>query len=178
MHETKVYLYDRNPKLLEPAAMRNSTFALLQPLWRLGYLPQHLVTDTLQYINTVNSLQDLRDVDLIIEAIPEKSDWKVDLFENLHQICNAKTIFGTSTLTLDVNELTRFISRKRQFLGIRFFHPCVLVPPVEITPTNETGDEVVDSVVHFLSSKNKTCHRGPTQRVLSVYSIILTLVFV
>lgn len=50
---------------------------------------------------------------------------------------------------------------------MRFFHPCVLVPPVELTVGDLTAQHTVDRVASFLMLLGKVPHRGPTKRVLS-----------
>lgn len=59
------------------------------------------------------------------------------------------------------------LKRPEQFLGVRFFHPCVVVRPVEITVGSTTAQHTVDRTVSFLMLLDKVPHRGPTKRVLS-----------
>lgn len=61
----------------------------------------------------------------------------------------------------------RVLRHPERFLGVRFFHPCVLVPPVEITVSALTAQHTVDRVASFLQLLDKVPHRGPTKRVLS-----------
>lgn len=59
------------------------------------------------------------------------------------------------------------LQRPEQFLGLRFFYPCVLIPPAEISVGPATSQQTVDRLVAFLLLIQKTPHRGPTKRVLS-----------
>jgi len=59
------------------------------------------------------------------------------------------------------------LERPERLLGVRFFHPCVLLPPVEITVGAKTSQQTVDRVVAFLMLVQKSPHRGPTTKTLS-----------
>lgn len=54
-----------------------------------------------------------------------------------------------------------------RFLGVRFFHPCVLLRPVEITPGTRTDQDSINRVFYWFQRLQKVPHRGPTRRVLS-----------
>lgn len=54
-----------------------------------------------------------------------------------------------------------------RFLGMRFFYPCVLMSPVELTTGTSTSQRTVDRIVAFLQRLEKLPHRGPTKRVLT-----------
>lgn len=63
------------------------------------------------------------------------------------------------------------LERPERLLGVRFFHPCVLLPPVEITVGAKTSQQTVDRVVAFLMLVQKAPHRGPTKKTLSKHEI-------
>lgn len=67
-------------------------------------------------------------------------------------------MFGTDRQSLE---------RPERLLGVRFFHPCVLLPPVEITVGAKTSQQTVDRVVAYLLLVQKAPHRGPTKKTLS-----------
>ncbi|RLN57603.1 hypothetical protein BBJ28_00007511 [Nothophytophthora sp. Chile5] len=85
----------------------------------------------------------------IVGDIPEDLAAKVKLFQTLEQLCSALQL-----------------QHPGRFLGIRFFHPCVLLRPVEVTVGSSTMQNTVDRVVAFLQCLDKLPHRGPTKRVL------------
>ena len=58
-----------------------------------------------------------------------------------------------------------------RFLGVRFFYPCVLVSPVELTTGTTTSQQTIDRVVTFLQRLEKHPHRGPTKRVLTTNEV-------
>lgn len=107
-------------------------------------------------IQPVKSLNELSDVDLIIEAIQEDLESKVELFQELNQVCNASTIFGTNTSTLSISNLAAESGRPERFIGIHFHAPVYRRPIVEVVRGLETSDETVRAVKNFSYEIGKT----------------------
>ena len=63
------------------------------------------------------------------------------------------------------------LQHPERFLGMRFFYPCVLVSPVELTTGTTTSQHTIDRVVTFLQLLEKNPHRGPTKRVLTNHEV-------
>uniref|UniRef100_K3W635 3-hydroxyacyl-CoA dehydrogenase NAD binding domain-containing protein n=1 Tax=Globisporangium ultimum (strain ATCC 200006 / CBS 805.95 / DAOM BR144) TaxID=431595 RepID=K3W635_GLOUD len=161
----QVVVCDNNPQCA--AALSSFAYELLNPLLYLGYVTKSMVTQACSNIKVVSDIKQCADVSLVIEAIPDNLQAKVQLFQTLESVCSASTILATSTIELPIDSIQKELSRPEQFLGVRFFHPCVVVRPVEITVGTMTSQNTVDRAVSFLMLLDKVPHRGPTKRVLS-----------
>ncbi|SDY66394.1 3-hydroxybutyryl-CoA dehydrogenase [Micromonospora pattaloongensis] len=88
----------------------------------------------------------LRDVDLVIEAVPEHLDLKQRIFAELDGICKPETILATNTSSLSVTEISVATHRPNQVIGIHFFNPAPVMKLVEVVRTVVTAPEVVADV--------------------------------
>ncbi len=91
-------------------------------------------------------LKALRDVDLVIEAVPERLDVKQRLFAELDRICKPTAILATNTSSLSVTEISVATQRPNQVIGIHFFNPAPVMKLVEVVRTVITAPEVVTDV--------------------------------
>lgn len=89
------------------------------------------------------TLDDLRDVDLVVEAVIEELDVKAALFENLDAICKPGAILATTTSSLPVVDLAAATTRPGQVLGLHFFNPATLMQLVEIVDTVATDPQAI-----------------------------------
>ena len=101
------------------------------------------------------TLEDLRDCDLIIEAVFEEIQVKKDLFKNLDQICPRETIFASNTSSLSIMEVAAATSRPESVIGLHFFNPAQVMPLVEVVRTMATLPEVLSKVLDFTKSLRK-----------------------
>jgi 3-hydroxybutyryl-CoA dehydrogenase len=88
----------------------------------------------------------LRDVDLVVEAVPEHLDLKRGIFAELDRICRPETILATNTSSLSVTEISVATSRPNKVIGIHFFNPAPIMRLVEVVRTVVTADDVVADV--------------------------------
>lgn len=89
------------------------------------------------------------DVDLVIEAVPEQLDLKLDVFRRLDKICPSSVIFASNTSALSITEMAGATQRASQVVGMHFFNPVHKMKLVEIIRGLETSPDtllVVDSV--------------------------------
>ena len=83
-------------------------------------------------ITGTTSLDDLRDVDIVVEAVVEDLAVKRALFENLDEICKPGTILATTTSSLPVVECAAVTSRPQDVVGMHFFNPAQIMRLVEV----------------------------------------------
>ncbi|MGN9910431.1 3-hydroxyacyl-CoA dehydrogenase family protein [Phytohabitans sp. LJ34] len=88
----------------------------------------------------------LRDVDLVIEAVPEHLDLKQRIFAELDRVCKPTAILATNTSSLSVTEISVATHRPNQVVGIHFFNPAPIMKLVEVVRTVVTAPEVVADV--------------------------------
>ena len=105
-------------------------------------------------------IEDLKDCDLVIEAIIEQLPAKRDLFATLDRICPEKTIFASNTSSLTITELATATKRPQRFLGLHFFNPVPVMKLVEVVRTIATDAAVYDEMVAFGTKLGKTAVRA------------------
>ncbi len=101
-------------------------------------------------------LDDLRDCDLIIEAVVEDIEIKNRMFEELDEICPEHTIFASNTSSLTVVEMAAATSRPDRVVGLHFFNPVPIMKLVEVVRALTTSNETFDTAWGFAQSVGKT----------------------
>ncbi|MPW24715.1 3-hydroxyacyl-CoA dehydrogenase family protein [Alkalibaculum sp. M08DMB] len=97
----------------------------------------------------------VKDADLIIENIPENMELKQNLFKQLDEICDPKTILASNTSVMSITEIGSLCKNRGRIVGTHFWNPPFLIPLVEIVRTEFTSDEVVESVYDVLKFAGK-----------------------
>jgi 3-hydroxybutyryl-CoA dehydrogenase len=105
-------------------------------------------------------IEDLKDCDLVIEAIIEQLPAKRDLFATLDRICLEKTIFASNTSSLTITEIATATKRPQRFVGLHFFNPVPVMKLVEVVRTIATDAAVYDEMVAFGTKLGKTAVRA------------------
>jgi 3-hydroxybutyryl-CoA dehydrogenase len=126
-----------------------------------GKMPQEVKDTAMARIRTSMRLEDLSDVDLVEESVPEDLDVKKALFARLDQICKKETIFGTNTSGLSVTDLAMATNRKDRVLGMHFHNPAPVMRLLELVRTIMTGQEVIDAARKFGERLGKTVVVAP-----------------
>ena len=98
------------------------------------------------------SLDDLKDVDIVVEAIAEDLAIKTTLFENLDEICKPGAILATTTSSLPIIACAQATSRPQDVIGMHFFNPAPVMKLVEVVSTVST-DEAVTETTRALCAK-------------------------
>lgn len=107
-------------------------------------------------IKITDELEQVRDCDLIIEAIDEDFKAKEILFQKLDDLCDPDTIFISNTSTLNLTKLAEKTKRADKIIGMHFLQPVPKVPLVEIVRALKTSDETFAVVKHFAEKLGKT----------------------
>jgi 3-hydroxybutyryl-CoA dehydrogenase len=87
---------------------------------------------------------DLADCELVIEAITEDLDQKLEMWRELDGIVNDGAFFATNTSSLPVSEQAAVTSRPERFLGLHFFNPAQVMPLLEVVRAEATGQDAAD----------------------------------
>ena len=93
--------------------------------------------------------------DVIIEAIVEKKEIKVELFNQLATINSQQTILATNTSSISVNDIAKEISFPERVVGMHFFNPATIMKLVEVIKAEQTSNEVVESILAICKQMNK-----------------------
>jgi len=102
------------------------------------------------------TLEDLKDCDLIVEAIIEQLPAKRELFAALDGLCPAATIFASNTSSLTITEIATATKRPQRFVGLHFFNPVPVMKLVEVVKTIATDPAVYEEMVAFGAKLGKT----------------------
>jgi 3-hydroxybutyryl-CoA dehydrogenase len=101
-------------------------------------------------------LEDLREADLVIEAITENIALKKETFARLDQICPPHALLASNTSSCTVTELAAATKRPAQVVGLHFFNPAPVMKLVEVVRTILTSEETVKAARAFVESLGKT----------------------
>jgi len=104
-------------------------------------------------------LEDLRDCDLIIEAITEQLAAKKELFRALDGLCPPQTIYASNTSSLSITEMAVATRRPERFVGLHFFNPVPIMKLAEVIRTIATDPKVYEEVAALAVRMGKTAVR-------------------
>ncbi|MDF1556049.1 MAG: 3-hydroxybutyryl-CoA dehydrogenase [Deferrisomatales bacterium] len=120
-----------------------------------GKLPQAEMDAVLGRITGTTVVVDLRDSDLVIEAIIENPQAKTDLFGALDGVCPAHTVFASNTSSIPIIEIAAATQRPDRFVGLHFFNPVPVMQLVEVIRTIQSSDASVANATAFAQSLGK-----------------------
>lgn len=102
---------------------------------------------TLENIETyTNTIEAVKEVDLVVEAVPENFELKKKVFADVDKAAHEDAILASNTSSISITKLAATTSRPEQFIGMHFFNPVPVMKLVEVVRGFETTDEVVDTV--------------------------------
>ncbi|NPV91140.1 MAG: 3-hydroxyacyl-CoA dehydrogenase family protein [Firmicutes bacterium] len=102
-------------------------------------------------ISTTTSLEEaVKDADLVIEAVPENLELKMEVFKRLDAACKPGAILGSNTSTLPITSIASATTRPQHVCGIHFMNPVPVMIGVELIRGRLTSDEVMDAVVAYV----------------------------
>ncbi len=107
---------------------------------------------TLSRLNPGTDLNVAKDSQLVIEAVTEKLDIKLDIFKKLEDICPPEVVFASNTSSLPITELAASTKRPDKFIGMHFMNPVPIMKLVEVIRGIATSDDTY-SIVKELSEK-------------------------
>lgn len=110
----------------------------------------------LDRVNITTDHDDLKDCDLIVEAIAEDMDIKRETFGKLDEICKEDTILATNTSSLSITEIASATNRPDKVIGMHFFNPVPVMKLVEVIKGIGTSEEVKNTVMELSKTLGKT----------------------
>lgn len=113
--------------------------------------------DSITAFNRITFTTNINDcvADIIIEAIIEKLEAKVNLFKQLAAINSSQTIFASNTSSLSIDNIAELLDNPWRVVGMHFFNPAQVMKLVEIIKGNITGDEVIVAVCELAKQMGK-----------------------
>ena len=137
----------------------------------------------MELITRSTNRSDLSECDLIVEAIPEILQLKLDTFSELDSICRKDSILATNTSSISIDAIAKATNRPDRVIGMHFMNPVPIMKLVEVINGSETLSEVTDEVISVAESMGKVallCNDSPgfvSNRILCpmINEAILTL---
>ncbi len=172
-----VYLVDIDKKLLEKALkmIREGPFGLMK-LVEKGKLDSNLIDDIVGRIKATTDYDEFcKNVDVVIEAVPEDPELKKKIFKLLDGKCPEKTVFASNTSGIMITELATAVERKDRFVGMHWFNPAPVMPLIEVIRGSLTSDKTLDLIVELSKKLGKIpikANDGPgfyTTRFIAAY---------
>ncbi|MCK5112042.1 MAG: 3-hydroxybutyryl-CoA dehydrogenase [Thermoplasmatales archaeon] len=109
----------------------------------------------LSHIKGTAKLEDLKDVDLVIEAIFENIEVKKALFNDLDKICKKETYFASNTSTIPITDLASVTGRPEHFIGMHFMNPVPIMKLIEVIRGLKTSDETAALIKELAEKMGK-----------------------
>jgi 3-hydroxybutyryl-CoA dehydrogenase len=111
--------------------------------------------ETMSRISGTTELESLADRDLVVEAIVESLQAKVETFAALDRIVQDEAVFASNTSSLTITQIAMATQRTDRFVGLHFFNPVPVMKLVEVVRTLMTSDETMQQSLDFVASLGK-----------------------
>jgi 3-hydroxyacyl-CoA dehydrogenase len=121
-----------------------------------GKLKQDKYEQRMALLSTTLSYDDLKDTDLVIEAVFEELSVKQKVFETLDGVMKPGAILASNTSTLDVNKIAGFTKRPQDVVGMHFFSPANVMKLLEVVRGEKTAKDVLATVMAIAKKIRKT----------------------
>jgi 3-hydroxybutyryl-CoA dehydrogenase len=113
------------------------------------------VDEVLARIRFEADLSSAAEADFVIEAVSETEALKIDIFRQLDRACAPQVILATNTSSISITRLAAVTSRPAQVIGMHFFNPVPIMPPVEIVKGLQTSAETVEATLALAAQMGK-----------------------
>jgi len=120
-----------------------------------GKMTQEELEQKLALVTGVTSYDGFSDVDLVIEAVPEKLELKQRIFRELDQAIPSSAVLASNTSSLSISALGAATKRPHKVIGMHFFYPAHIMKLVEVIPGLETSEETTSDITAFAESLRK-----------------------
>jgi len=122
-----------------------------------GKLKQDKLDERMVLLSTTLKYDDLKDADLVIEAVFEDMGVKEQVFKTLDEVMKPGAILASNTSTLDVDKIAAFTKRPEDVIGMHFFSPANVMKLLEVVRGKKTAKDVLATVMALGKKIKKTC---------------------
>ena len=150
----EVVLIDRDPETAEKG--KGHSHKLMTDLVNRGRATTADRDALLARINPTADFVELKDCDLVVEAVFEDRKIKEEVISRTQNVIGEQAIFGSNTSTLPISSLAAAFKDRSRFIGIHFFSPVERMMLVEIIMGKETGDAALAVALDFVRAIRKT----------------------
>src|SRR5690606_14498150 len=121
-----------------------------------GKLKQDKLDQRMGLLKTTVDYNDIKDADLVIEAVFEEIGVKEAVFKKLDEVMKPGAILASNTSTLDVNKIAGFTKRPQDVVGLHFFSPANVMKLLEVVRGEKTAKDVMATVMAVAKKIKKT----------------------
>ena len=150
----QVVLIDISQELAEKG--KQYAVTTLQKQVDKGRMAADKMAKLLALITPTTDYELLRDVDIIIEAVPENTKIKAEVTAKLEQYIPATCVFASNTSGIPITKLAKASSRPERFIGLHFFSPADRMPLIEVIRGEKTSDATLAQALDFVAKIKKT----------------------
>ncbi|MGZ5205937.1 MAG: 3-hydroxyacyl-CoA dehydrogenase NAD-binding domain-containing protein [Caldimonas sp.] len=122
-----------------------------------GKLKQDKLDERMALLSTTLKYDDLKDADLVIEAVFEDMGVKEQVFKTLDEVMKPGAILASNTSTLNVDKIASFTKRPQDVIGMHFFSPANVMKLLEVVRGEKTAKDVLATVMALGKKIRKTC---------------------
>jgi 3-hydroxybutyryl-CoA dehydrogenase len=160
----KTIVRDLTDEICENAkdVILNSRFGFNKAV-EMGKMTQEELDNAMSLLSLTTDVNDLKDCDLIIEAIGggadgaiENKPLKLQVWAEMDKVVKKDAVFASNTSMFTIADLAAVTERKDRFIGMHLFSPANIMKLVEVTGTEDTTQDVVDLIVDLSKSWGKT----------------------
>lgn len=146
-------LYELNPDVLDKA--KAGIEKNLQSLAVKGKMTLEETEKIMQRIGFTGDIQTCL-ADVFIEAVIEKPEIKIALFNQLAELNHSECIFASNTSSLSITAIAQKIKNPERVIGMHFFNPATIMKLVEVVHTEYTTDEIIQTTIELARQMGKT----------------------
>ncbi len=146
-------LFDINSEVLEKAKVAiKKSLAFLVEKGKITAAEKESIFERIRFVTDTNDCL----ADIVIEAIVEKIEAKVSIFNQLAELNHSEVIFATNTSSLSVSKIQAGVQQPQRVVGMHFFNPAQVMKLVEVVKGDQTTDAVAQTVYDLCLQLNKT----------------------
>ncbi len=170
-----VMMVEQNDEAIQKAEAKiNSTY---DRSVKLNRITNEQKNQTMQMFSATVDFSNLKDRDLIIEAVFENMDVKKEVFMKLNEICSQNCILASNTSYLNVNEIASVVDNPSRVIGLHFFSPANIMKLLEVVVAEKTSKDTVATAFNLAKQMRKVpvrsgvCDGFIGNRILSKYLV-------
>jgi 3-hydroxyacyl-CoA dehydrogenase len=142
-----VKILDKNAEILNEGLEQITKYFF--GLVKRGELSKLEMCSYISLIEIISDMEDVKNVDIVIEAVFEEMDLKKEIFVALDRVCNPECILATNTSTLDVDEIAAVTKRPNSVIGTHFFSPANVMRLMETVRGKKTSDKTISMAMNL-----------------------------
>ena len=155
-NEYDVVMWVRNIDEANPRGSLKSVDKNLGRMVKKEKMTEEDKQKVLSRIEITTKFEDLKDCDLVIEAISEDMKVKKDTFKKLDEICKSEAILASNTSSLSITDVASATNRPEKVIGMHFFNPVPVMKLVEVIKGIATSEETRNTIFELAEKLGKT----------------------